>query len=210
MTRPRFTIESLAQVDRASVFDADYYRSGCGPFPYERNERWLNFFGAIAGEVIRSLHPQSVLDLGCAMGMLVESFWDMGTPAWGVDISAHAIEQVRPDMRRYCRVDSVTAPLERKYDLIACIEVLEHVLPEEAQQAITAMASATDTVLFSSTPQDFAEQTHVNVQPIAAWIEQFGAAGFVPDLVFDASFLSPHAILFRRCETTLPPDIASL
>ena len=210
MTRQGLTAEYLAELDRSSVFDAEYYLAGCGPFPYQRDDRWLHFFGGVAAEIIRSLHPQSVFDMGCAMGMLVESLWDLGTPSRGVDISAYAIGLVRPDMRRYCSVGSVTDPIEGSYDLITCIEVLEHVLPEEAQRAIAVMAAATNTILFSSTPTDFVEATHVNVQPVSAWIDQFGAAGFVPDLVFDASFLAPHAILFRRCDRKLTPDVAAL
>jgi GT2 family glycosyltransferase/glycosyltransferase involved in cell wall biosynthesis/predicted nucleic acid-binding Zn-ribbon protein len=210
MPRQRLSAKDLAQVDRSSVFNAEYYMTGCGPFPYERNERWLPFFAGIAAEIVRSLHPESVFDMGCAMGMLAESLWDLGVPAKGIDISSYAIEQVRPDMRRYCSVGSVTAPIDQRYDLVTCIEVLEHVLPEEAQQAIAVMAAATDTILFSSTPNDFVEETHVNVQPVAAWVEQFGSVGFVPDLVFDASFLAPHAILFRKARERLSADVAAL
>ena len=45
------------------LYDENYYQSGCG-IPYERNEHWLNFFGTIADEIVRSLNPQKVLDAG--------------------------------------------------------------------------------------------------------------------------------------------------
>ena len=55
-----------------SLYDDEYYRTGCG-IPYERNEHWIQFFGSIADEIIRSLRPKKVLDAGCAWAFLVES-----------------------------------------------------------------------------------------------------------------------------------------
>jgi 2-polyprenyl-3-methyl-5-hydroxy-6-metoxy-1,4-benzoquinol methylase len=117
------------------LYDANYYRSGCG-LPYERNDHWLNFFGGIADEIIRSIHPRSVLDAGCAIGLLVESLWDRGVEAYGIDLSSSAISQVRRDMQRYCHVASLLQPIEARYDLVTCIEVLEHLAPEETEAAI--------------------------------------------------------------------------
>src|SRR6266542_4149977 len=99
MHRP--TQEDTSIHERSAVFDEAYYLTGCG-LPYLRNDHWLNFFGGIADEIIRSLKPRRVFDAGCALGMLVESFWDRGVEAYGVDISTYAISNVLPDMRSYC------------------------------------------------------------------------------------------------------------
>lgn len=177
-----------------------YYATGLGPQPYRRDERWLAFFRGIAREIVLGLAPRTVFDAGCALGMLVESLWDLGVEAHGVDVSRYAIAHVRPDMQPYCRVGSVAEPLEARYDLITCIEVLEHVEGDEAERAIAALSAATDTILFSSTPSDFDEPTHVNVRPPLAWIRAFARHGFRVDLRFDATFLSPQAMLLRRAE----------
>ncbi|MFN2461577.1 MAG: class I SAM-dependent methyltransferase [Candidatus Velthaea sp.] len=181
-------------------YDAAYYASGCGSLPYERNAHWLEFFGDLADNVIRSLNPRTVLDAGCAHGFLVESFWDRSVHAKGIDISSFAISQVRPDVAPYCRCCSLAEPIAERFDLVTCIEVLEHIAPDEAEPVIDNLAACTDTLLFSSTPSDFAEPTHVNVRPPAAWMQSFARAGLYPDITFDASFLTPHAILFRRRE----------
>ena len=81
----------------AMLFDERYFQTGLGP-PYDRNEYWLGFFNGIAEHITRSLNPHRVLDAGCAMGMLVEAFWDRGAEAWGIDISPYAIARVRPDI----------------------------------------------------------------------------------------------------------------
>ena len=103
--------ESVSGFPRGNLFDAAYYEAGCGPRPYTRNDEWLNFFGGIAEEIIRSLKPNRVYDAGCAMGMLVELLWDRGVPAWGGDISEYAHSMVWCDMQPYCRVTSIAKPV---------------------------------------------------------------------------------------------------
>jgi O-antigen biosynthesis protein len=205
---PLRNMVSPVDCNRGSLFDANYYRTGCG-VPYERNDHWLNAFGLIADEIIRSLQPRTVFDAGCALGFLMESLWDRGVEARGIDLSSFAISQVRPDMQPYCRVASVTDPIDGRYNLVTCIEILEHVLPEETEPAIANLTSVTDTILFSSSPSDFNEPTHVNVRPVIGWLKLFAAAGFWPDCIFDASFVAPHAILLRR-QDPLPDGILSL
>src|SRR5882672_9464229 len=92
----------LPKDDPNTLFGSDYYERGCGPIPYAHTGHWLTFFGSLADEIIRNLRPSRVFDAGCAMGMLVEAFWDRGVEAWGVDISDYAISQVRRDMQPYC------------------------------------------------------------------------------------------------------------
>ena len=199
---------SATAKDLSSLFDASYFQTGLG-LPYERNDHWLNFFGLVADEIIRSLKPRTVFDAGCALGFLVEAFWDRGVVAKGVDISEFAISQVRRDMQPYCKQSSLTAPIEGKYDLVTCIEVLEHLLPEQTETVIANITAAADTVLFSSSPSDFTEPTHFNVRPLINWLSLFAQAGFWPDCLFDASFLAPHAVLLRR-QNSQPEEMLSL
>lgn len=189
--------------DKRMEYGQEYYASGLGPLPYERSEHWLNFFSVIADEIIRTLHPKRVLDAGCAMGFLVEAFWDRGVYSEGIDISEYAISKVRPDIRQYCSVRSITSPIDAKFDLITCIEVLEHLPPESLRVAVENLTSAADLVLFSSTPDDFTEPTHLSVRPSIFWLQLFSEFGFWPDVRFDACFVTPHAILFKR---TRPPE----
>ena len=191
-------------------YGEEYYKKGCGPIPYERNPHWLNFFSGIADELIRSLRPRSVFDAGCAWGFLVEAFCDRGRDARGRDISAYAIGKVRPDIRSRCSVGSLTEPISGgPYDLVTCIEVLEHMPEDEACQAICRMTTVTENILFSSTPSDFDEPTHVNVHPEIYWLKLFAELKFYPDLSFDASFIAPHAFLVRKREE-MPEDVLLL
>ena len=53
-------------------------------------------------------------------------------------------------------------------------------------------------MLFSSSPFDHRETSHVNVQPPEHWAELFARHGFYRDVDYDASFVTPWAVRFRR------------
>jgi SAM-dependent methyltransferase len=184
-------------MDPQGSFDAYYYAHSCGR-PYARDEEWLRFFGGIADRIKADIGPARVLDAGCAMGLLVEALVERGVEAYGIDISEYAIGQAAPAIRDRVRVGSLTTPLTERYDLIVCIEVLEHMPADEARIALGNITAYTDDILFSSSPTDFGETTHVNVQPPEAWAEAFAREGFLRDLEYDASYITPWAVRFRR------------
>jgi SAM-dependent methyltransferase len=206
------TQDGTTPADIGSVYDAAYFQSHCGPVPYARSEpQWPVVFGAMADHLIRAVQPARVLDVGCALGFLVEAFWERGVEAWGIDISPYAVEQVRSDVRKYCRVASATAPIDNgPFDLITCIEVLEHMPEGDALAAVERMTGATQTILFSSSPYDFDEPTHVNVRPLLYWLNAFQEQGFSPDILFDASFVAPQAMLLRRRQPGFSVDVLRL
>jgi SAM-dependent methyltransferase len=190
---------------RGIVASADYgpqyYASHCGPIPYDRShDQWERLFGNIADELIRLFRPARVFDAGCAHGFLVEALWDRGVEAWGRDISEFAISQVRPDVRRYCSVGSLTAKIEDRFDLVVCIEVLEHMPEAEAARAVANMTSVTDRIVFSSSPTDFNEPTHVNINPAIYWLRLFAAHGFAPVPTTTLPSITPYVLVLERSE----------
>lgn len=188
-------------VDPQNVFDAYYYQHGCGA-PYIRNEAWLAFFQGIADRLIEDIQPKTVLDAGCALGFLVEGFRNRGIEAWGVDISEYAIASVHESIREFCSVGSVTEPFARKFDLIVTIEVAEHLQPVLSNQMIANLCAHTDDIIFTSTPFDYKETTHFNVQPPEVWSREFARHGFFRDVDYDASFITAWAV--RYCRRDLP------
>ncbi len=129
--------------------------------------------------------------------------------ARGFDISEYAISQVPETLRPFCTLGSITDEIDGRYDLISCIEVLEHLPPEHAERAIENLATHTDRILFSSTPNDDREPTHVNVQQPDAWVHAFAERGFFPRPSTGAIVLSPQAIVFERREPLLVDEVAA-
>jgi SAM-dependent methyltransferase len=187
--------------DGGPSYGASYYQHYWGGGgAYERNERWLKFFGEVADGIIRDLHPTSALDAGCAMGFLVEELAKRGVDAYGIDVSEYAISQAHESVRDRCKAQSLTEPLERRYDLITCIEVVEHIAPAEIDRVLDNLCAATGRLLLSTTPQDFGEPTHLNVQPPEDWSAALARRGFYRDVERDFAYLSPWAGLYARGE----------
>jgi SAM-dependent methyltransferase len=184
------------------IYDACYY--DCyGGRPYRRNTEWLTFFAGIADRIVADIRPRRVLDAGCALGLLVEALRTRGVEAFGIDTSAFAIDEVYAPVKPFCRQASATDSLRERYDLIVCLEVLEHLTAANAETAIANFCAHTDDILFSSSPFHFAEATHVNMQPPGYWAAQFARHQCYRDIDFDASFVAPWAVRFRR--RTDPP-----
>ena len=184
-------------------FDARYYAQSCGR-PYGRDPEWLRFFGTIADRIVADIAPRRVLDAGCAMGLLVEALRERGVEAFGIDISEYAIGQVQPSVREFCRTGSIAAELADTYDLVVCIEVVEHMPAADADAAIANICRHTGDVLFSSSPSDLTEATHLNVRSPEHWAERFARGGLLRDLDFDASFITSWAARFTRRDLPLP------
>ena len=140
-----------------------------------------------ARRLVTDLQIESVLDASSEPGPLVERLRDLDIDADGLDAS-----------------ETLGAPLERKSDLVLCIDVLEQLSPTDAEAALENLCASTDRVVFSSTPFEYAEPANVNVHAPEDWSAQFARQGFVRNLEYDASFLTPWAALYERSHTLLP------
>jgi trans-aconitate methyltransferase len=187
----------MSTVADGSAFNEYYYRNCCGQ-PYERSDAWLAFFGEIADRIVADINPARVLDAGCAIGMLVEALRARGVDARGIDLSSYAIQSAPEELRPYLREASIAEPFGERFDLIVCIEVLEHMPPGDADRAIANIAAHTDEVLFSSTPFDYKEPTHINVRMPEDWAEAFARHGLYRDVDYDAAFITKWAVRFTR------------
>jgi Methyltransferase domain len=186
--------------------DAYYHTYGRVDQPYEWDSpHWRTFFTMVAERIHAVTNPSSTLDVGCARGLLVQALSGLGVDAYGIDVSQHAIDTAHPDVSSRLSVGSAET-VTGSWDLITCIEVLEHMTPAEAERGIDAMCTASDRVLISSTPGHFEEPTHVNVREPAAWAASFAERGFFRRTDVDLSFLAPWAVLFERAALT-PRDL---
>ena len=186
----------------SEIYNQEYYHTDCGPIPYEEPEQWEIFFGAIADRIVQDLRPRTVLDAGCAMGYLVAALRERGVEAYGIDISDYAICCVREDIRPYCAVGSLLDPLPEglpeQYDVVVTIEVLEHLYADAGKKAIQNLCSWANTVIFSSSPDDFTEKTHLNVQQREYWARLFAENGFYDDLNYRPTYITYHAACYRK------------
>ena len=185
----------------------DNYDTAEGKVNYRDAASIKAFLTSVADHIVSELHPKTVLDTGCATGHLVAALRDRGVEAYGIDISEYAISQVREDIRPFCAVGSLTEPVPdffpEHFDLITNIEVIEHLYADEGEKAIRNLSTLTDQVLFSSSPDDFEEPTHLNVQQREYWARVFAKYGFYDNLLYRPLYLSEYAVLYKKLDDPL-------
>ncbi|WP_297417354.1 methyltransferase domain-containing protein [Clostridium sp.] len=184
-----------------NLYDSNYYESHLGDLPYG-DQFWRKGFENIADQIVQQFKPKTFLDVGCAFGYLVAALRDRGVEAYGMDVSEYAISKVREDIKPYCKVCSATEEIPKefpqKYDLIATIEMIEHLYPEDGDIAIRNICKLSDNIIFSSSPDDEAEETHFNVQPAQYWVKRFLKNGFFNDYNRRPFYISPQCLYFRK------------
>jgi GT2 family glycosyltransferase/glycosyltransferase involved in cell wall biosynthesis/SAM-dependent methyltransferase len=161
-------------------------------------------FDTIADSIIQEFHPTSVLDAGCGKGHLVNALRERSVEAWGINISELSIQNSLLESQPFCQVWSILEPFPLpRYDLIICINTIERLSPEKTIYAVENLCVHSDNILISCTPIDFRDSKSLNVKPPEYWAALFSRFGFVHDLSFDASSISPWVMRFYKAQLTL-------
>ena len=130
------------------VYGGGYFGAGrhaldrMGLSGYERYDRATSNADVAAYLVWKHFAAERTLDVGCAMGFVVEALWELGVDACGVDVSAYAVEHAAPGARGRLRQGSLLERLpydEASFDVLTVLETLEHLPPEAVPGAIAEL-----------------------------------------------------------------------
>lgn len=151
---------------------------------FERRERFRGDYRALAGALERTIRFDSVLDVGCANGFLIEALQETGKTVGGIEASP-AVEDVLPEsLRELVRVGDFTLAEQdgRRWDLVACIEVAEHVPPARTDELVRSLAAAARSwIFFTAAPPGQGGHGHINCRPRQDWLDRFAARGWRED-----------------------------
>lgn len=81
------------------------------------------------------INAKKVLDVGCGGGILSESMADLGAEVTGIDLSEkalqvaklHLLESGKQVAYRKVAVEELAAEMPEQFDVVTCLEMLEHV-----------------------------------------------------------------------------------
>jgi SAM-dependent methyltransferase len=127
--------------------------------------------------------PDSVLDVGCGIGAYLKIFQGLGaTQIFGIDgIPADATIL---DETEYALHDLFGAfRLGRKFDLVVCVEVAEHLKDNHAERMLSDIDShSPEIIIFSAAEPEQPGIGHINCRPIIDWLKRWRTLGWGPDL----------------------------
>lgn len=154
---PASLAERAAATQSASFYDQGYYER---PKTIAQESGYAGY-SPHEPAVVAAIHiittyfqPRRVLDVGCAKGYVVDGLRQRWIDAWGIDFSPYAIAAAPAAVRRHVSVGDaadIHFP-DNSFDLVICLETLEHLTIERARQAAAELYRVTADKLWLTIP----------------------------------------------------------
>lgn len=174
-------------------YDADFLRYTRASSGYSADR--------ITSFVAHALKPTSVLDVGCAAGTWVAKWLQTGIPdVHGIDGITDG-SQLVIDQQHFTSADiSKRFDMGRTFDLVTCLEVAEHINPDESATLMDNITRhAGRFVLFSAAVPGQGGEHHINERSYDYWRSRFEAWGFSTyDYVRPPFAYDPHIAFWYR------------
>jgi len=173
----------------------------------------------IVNEIV---HPCSVLDVGCGVGGWLAEWQSNGVhDVCGVDgdYVDRARLQIGPALFVPADLEKPFS-LGRRFDLVQCLEVAEHLDGASASTLVQSLTKHSDTLLFSAAIPGQGGAHHINEQWPSYWVELFAREGFrafdvIRPLTWNDKrvrvwYRQNMLLLSRVREFTVPPKVLDL
>jgi SAM-dependent methyltransferase len=171
-----------------SVFEKAYFENSQCSFYREgySYEMFRSHWEEKLPYLLRRARPARALDVGCAKGFLVDMLRRNGVEAFGADVSEYALDaapqEVRPHLRRANICEDRLPVLDNHFDLVTCLEVIEHLPdPSPALKETTRVLASRGLAFFSTPSPDEEEEkldkTHCSIFSLALWVDIFDKCG---------------------------------
>ena len=156
----------------AGSYDRDFYRF--------IDATALRSARRVVPRVLELIQPARVVDVGCGQGAWVSVFLEHGVPeVLGVDGEWVDPADLLIPLQRFQHRD-LRQPLElgATFDLAVCLEVAEHLPPDQADRFVESLTRLAPVVLFSAAIPHQGGVGHLNEQWPDYWAERFARRGF--------------------------------
>ena len=154
------------------IYGEQYYQK-------RKEGQWRTDAQNIAKALDNVFSPASVIDLGCAIGMSLEYFYQNGIEVCGVEGNSMALEHAAIPSEKIDLHD-LREPYHpsKQYNLATCFEVAEHIPARFSDELVDSLCRSSNTVVMTAAPPGQVGTHHVNLQPREYWIDKFAERGY--------------------------------
>src|SRR5688500_17039677 len=151
--------DELGRALEDDTYGGAYFGEGRNPLDrmglsgYERYDRQTSNADVAAYLVWRFFDVRRTLDVGCAMGYVVEALRELGMDAEGTDVSQWAVDHAAPGARGHVFWGNLLHRLpvpDDRYELVTALETLEHLPPEVVPMALRELRRVTRAYLVAT------------------------------------------------------------
>lgn len=159
----------------STIYDGSFYEGpGCAQGKAHAE--------AVARVLMDRFAPQSFFDFGCGHGALIGAMQSLGALASGCEGSVHGVERCPAECLVFQADLKRPVHLNRRFDLVTCIEVAEHLPKRSERVLVKSIADAADRrIVFSASGPGQLGDDHINLVPPDYWAGLFKAHGFTHD-----------------------------
>jgi SAM-dependent methyltransferase len=149
-------------------------------YDHSRNLHTLVGAGAALGTILQHAKPASLLDVGCGSGTWLKAAQDLGiSDVFGIDGIDTSGREFLVSQTHFKEVNLEQCwNLGRRFEVVLCLEVAEHLEPEVSNALIRCLVTHGDRIYFGAACPGQEGQHHVNCQWPAYWQALFNEAGF--------------------------------
>lgn len=151
-------------------------------------EKW-----GIISKLISNIKFNTVVDLGCGRGYYLKKFIEMEKESLGVELSKICCEKYLKDLPHVCSdIENFSVNNNKKYDLVVCMDVMEHIDPDKVEQTIKGIRPLSDVAIFgvaNHVDNELGFELHLTVEDSIWWEERFKKFyAIVETLIFSERF----------------------
>jgi hypothetical protein len=132
--------------------------------------------------IIGLVNPKSVIDVGCGIGTWLSVFRNNDiSDIQGIDGGWVPLDMLLIPKENFSAFDlKKPFAISRRFDLVVCLEVAEHLPQEDAGALIDSLTKLAPVVLFSAAVPHQGGDNHINEQWPEYWAALFGRKGYLP------------------------------
>lgn len=144
---------------------------------FSGHQFYKDTYKEIAAYLYDYLKPDSVIDVGCGAGYMLEYFAHL-IPAQGIDGSPAVLEVSEVPSLITIMDFRLPQQISSNYDLVLSIEVAEHIEEQYADNFVDLLTGLGKRVLMTAAPVGQGGTMHVNCMPYEYWIVKMDKRGF--------------------------------